>query len=288
MILENYNSPTVIDKFLSDNEIAACKRFGQNFLINAAARRRLIDALGVTSGKALFEIGPGLGSMTREALDRGLKLTAFEIDKGFVRVLNSLFSKEIKSGSLVIVPGDALKTLPPAIKAAQEPPFLLGNLPYNIASLIIGNLFEEGLFFSRAVFTVQKEVAARLTARPGTKDYSSITALVGSFSSVAPLCTLPHSDFFPPPRVQSTAVVLTPKESPPSLDRKRYSRLIRASFSSRRKTLFNNLIKAYGSLSQDKIKSAISLIFTNPAIRAEALSPKDFLRLYSLLSPVVV
>ena len=238
----NYNSPSSIRAFLDAQGLAARKKFGQHFLINEGARVKLIEALDIHAGDAVWEIGPGLGAMTRLLLDRGARLTVFEIDRGFVGALNVLFAKEIAEKRLAVVAGDALKTWPLCSAQAGETPLsLLGNLPYNIAGALLGDFIEKGRLFSRAAVTVQKEVAARIAARCGDKDYSSLAALFSLVYETRKICSMKGSFFYPPPNVDSTALCFYPKngagtDAPPLI-----FPLVRALFSRRRKTIYNNL-----------------------------------------------
>ncbi|MDR1467941.1 MAG: 16S rRNA (adenine(1518)-N(6)/adenine(1519)-N(6))-dimethyltransferase RsmA [Spirochaetaceae bacterium] len=208
----NYNSPSSIKAFLDAHGLSAQKRFGQHFLINEGARDKLVEALDVHAGDAVWEIGPGLGAMTRLLLDRGARVTVFEIDRGFVGALHILFAKEIAEKRLTIVAGDALKTWPEcSAQAGNTPLSLLGNLPYNIAGTLLGDFIEKGRLFSRAAVTVQKEVARRITARSGDKDYSSLAVLFALAYETRNICPMKGSFFYPPPNVDSAALCFYPK-----------------------------------------------------------------------------
>jgi 16S rRNA (adenine1518-N6/adenine1519-N6)-dimethyltransferase len=216
------------------------KNFGQNFLINPQARRELAAALELKSGDAVWEIGPGLGAMTVELLSLGASVSAFEIDRGFVGVLEELFQDNPR---LRIIPGDVRKTW----KAETErAPFLLGNLPYNVGALILGELIEAQCFFERMVVTVQKEVAWRISAQPGSKNYSSFSVLCSSAYDIEPLRVLKPGCFYPPPHVDSQALRLSLKK-----DKEQYPPCVtplgRALLSCRRKALRNSLTKFLSS-----------------------------------------
>jgi 16S rRNA (adenine1518-N6/adenine1519-N6)-dimethyltransferase len=245
----NYNSPSSIKAFLDARGLSAQKRFGQHFLINAAARAKLVKALDVHAGDAVWEIGPGLGAMTRLLLDRGARVTAFEIDRGFADVLHRIFAEEIAEEKLTIVVGDALKTWPCcSAQAGEAPLFLLGNLPYNIAGALLGDFIEKGRLFSRAAVTMQKEAAARITARSGDKDYSSLAVLFALVYETRTICSMKGGKgkfFYPSPNVDSTALCFYPKKDGTGGERPNvppiFFPLVRALFSRRRKTIYNNL-----------------------------------------------
>lgn len=230
----NYNSGAALRSFLHERGFSIRKQWGQNFLINPMARKTLADALDAECGSTVWEIGSGPGCMTHELLGRGLKTTAFEIDPGLCSVLEELFSA-IPGFSLVR--GDVLKTWKTAPKAL----YLLGNLPYTVAAMLMGNLIENNCFFSRMVITVQKEVAQRMAAAAGSADYSSISVLCSSAYTMKIIMTLKGRSFYPVPRVDSAAVRFDrlPNAKPyPAL----FCPLVRSLFAARRKTIANNLV----------------------------------------------
>jgi 16S rRNA (adenine1518-N6/adenine1519-N6)-dimethyltransferase len=245
----NYSSSSSIKAFLDAQGLSAQKRFGQHFLVNEGARNKLVEALDVHAGDAVWEIGPGLGAMTRLLLDRGARVTVFEIDRGFVGALHTIFAEEIAEERLTIVAGDALKTWPCcSVPAGKETPLsLLGNLPYNIAGALLGDFIEKGRFFSRAAVTVQKEVAARITAPSGDKDYSSLAVLFALVYETRKICSMKGNFFYPPPHVDSTALCFFPKKDGNTGEKTNvppvFFPLARALFSRRRKTIYNNLCR---------------------------------------------
>lgn len=263
-------------------------------MINPSARRAIVEALGAEPGSAVWEIGGGLGCMTAELLGRGLRVTAFEIDPGFCAVLEELFGAD---PAFTLVPGDALETwetaaAPPAaapavavtaagIEASAAGLRLLGNLPYTVAAPLVGKLIERRRFFSRMVVTVQKEVALRMAASPGSPDYSSLSVLCSSAYDMKIIMTLKGPSFYPVPHVDSAVVRFDLKEplSPPPL----FYPLLRALFAARRKTAANNLehfLAASGTM--NKRLAAVSALERSgipPGSRAETLPPEAFMRL---------
>jgi 16S rRNA (adenine1518-N6/adenine1519-N6)-dimethyltransferase len=230
----NYNSASALKAFLDREGLGMRKKFGQNFLINPAVRKTLIEALDARSGDEVWEIGPGLGAMTAMLLEKGLKVKAFEIDEGFIRILKREFAED---KNFTLVEGDVLKTW--KSHAGEAAPFLFGNLPYNIAAAFLADLIEENCLFKRMVVTVQKEVALRMTASAGSKDYSSFSVLCSSAYNVKPLSVIKPSSFYPQPNVDSMAVLLENRNAPAPCSV--FFQLVRALFSSRRKTIKNNL-----------------------------------------------
>jgi len=271
----NYNSAAGLRAFLDDNGLGMRKKFGQNFLINPATRHALVDALEARAGEAVWEIGPGLGAMTRILLDRGLSVRAFEIDPGFVRVLKKVFAAE---PGLALVEGDALRTW----QAQGDPaPYLLGNLPYNVGSALLADFVEKGRFFRRAVVTVQREVALRMAAGVGGADYSSFSVLCASAYRVRPLMAIKGASFYPRPNVDSQGVLLEMREEPGAQTRPPcFYPLVRQLFSSRRKTVRNNLAACLARRGTANPFDAAAELLAKSAVdgglRAENLHIDDF------------
>ena len=288
MNFPNYNSGPALRSFMAARGLSLRKQWGQNFLINPRARKSLVDALGAESGAAVWEIGSGLGNMTSELLARGIKVTAFEIDPGFCSVLDELFSE---SPDFLLIRGDVLKTW----KTAERAPLLFGNLPYTSAAMLMGNLIEGACFFDKMIITVQKEVALRMAAKPGSKDYSSISVLCASAYSMKIIMTLKGQSFYPVPHVDSAAISFTRLSDAP-LPPPLFYPLIRSLFLSRRKTIANNLlhfidgsctIKNKGSTAADAAAMALQSCGLSGSERAEKLSYETFLTLAGELGKFV-
>jgi len=230
----NYNSAAELRAFLDRNGLGMRKKFGQNFLINPAVRHALVRALEAEAGESVWEIGPGLGAMTSLLLETGLSVRAFEVDPGFARTLRELFAG---NAGFTLVEGDVLKTW-----AAEPPaPYLLGNLPYNIAATLLAGFIEQRRFFKRIVVTVQREVALRMAAGPGCADYSSFSVVCASAYRVKPLMIIKSASFYPRPNVDSQAVLLELREDAARIRPACFYPLVRRLFSSRRKMIKNNL-----------------------------------------------
>ena len=279
----DYNSPAELKKILDDNGFSMQKKFGQNFLINETARTKLIDALDVQEGTTVWEVGPGLGAMTNGLLERGTNLTVFEIDRGFISLISQFFEEYNKKGNFRIVEGDVLKTwYEQTQKGTVIPQRFFGNLPYNIAATIIADTIENGIRFEKCVFTVQKEVAVRMAAKPGTENYSSLSVLCNWAYDVKNLIDLSGANFWPKPNVDSRAVVFTKREDFPRCNNpKLFIKMQRALFSSRRKTVRNNL---QGFLNNnDKVMDCLSKAGIDPILRAEVLTIEQMLTLCDVI-----
>jgi 16S rRNA (adenine1518-N6/adenine1519-N6)-dimethyltransferase len=256
------------------------KRYGQNFLINPSARKKLLDALDLPPGEAVWEIGPGLGAMTAGLLERGGRVRAFEIDRGFADSLSLIFQGE---KNFALVYGDVLKTW----RGEEGAAYLAGNLPYNIAALLLADFIEGGRFFKRMVVTVQKETAGRMLAKPGSRDYSSFSVLCASAYTISPVITLKGASFYPEPRVESRGLRLDlrtdidPAAYPPL-----FRVLVRGLFAARRKTVKNNLGVFLGGRAGKQAEEILESCGIAPRKRAEDLALDDFTALARALEPV--
>ena len=281
----DYNSPIALKNFMDENNMAMQKKFGQNFLVNADARKKLIDVLDVKPGMKVWEVGPGLGSMTSGLLERGVNLTVFEIDHGFARLLTQFFEEYANSGNFSLVEGDVLKTWPKFAKENDIPKRFFGNLPYNVAATIIADTITKGFRFDKAVFTIQKEVGQRMNAKPGTEDYSSVSVLCQWAYDVKPVMDLAGGNFWPVPNVASRAVLMTKKEDFPKCENPElFRKMVRQIFALRRKTLRNNLSRFVKAEICDE---ALKIAGIEPSIRAENLSVEDLLKLSDALNSVI-
>ncbi|WP_228378643.1 16S rRNA (adenine(1518)-N(6)/adenine(1519)-N(6))-dimethyltransferase RsmA [Treponema endosymbiont of Eucomonympha sp.] len=277
-LLPDYDSPRMLKKFLEANRLAMRKKFGQNFLVSPAARAKLLDALDISDGQSVWEVGPGLGAMTNGLLARGARVTAFEVDRGFLNVLALLFAPETAAGRLACVPGDVLKTWKPTLDAQGMPARFFGNLPYNIAATLIAGTVVAGIRFPLAVVTVQKEVACRMCAEPGSKAYSAFSVLCRWAYAVTPALNIARAGFYPQPSVDSCAVRLVPAANFPACSSpRRFIALVRALFASRRKTVRNNLLPFLDSAAATE--AALAAAGIAPGSRAETLPVGVLLRL---------
>lgn len=224
------------------------KKFAQNFLINASVRQRLLDVLDFSAGQKIWEVGAGLGAMTAGILERGGIVTAFEIDHGFSAVLRELFGE---NAGFTLIEGDVLKTwkkaasfylsVPPESERGSRPLFF-GNLPYNIAATLLADLIAGGMIFPRAAVTVQREIAERICAAPGSRNYSSFSVISSRFYDCSIEFDLSPGNFWPRPNVLSSAVLMREKKQKIACrDDSLFFSIVRALFSSRRKTAKNTL-----------------------------------------------
>jgi 16S rRNA (adenine1518-N6/adenine1519-N6)-dimethyltransferase len=217
-------------------------KLGQNFLVDDAARHRIADALGDTSSRTIVEIGPGHGAITEILASRAKKLVAVELDRALAAELRFRFREQ---ASVEVLEADVLTVDFGAFAEAGETVDVVGNLPYYITSDILLHLFRAAALgkVSRAVLMMQREVAERVAAAPGVKDYGLLSATTQMYAEVDELFTLPPSAFNPPPDVFSTVIRLHfhPRFEELGVDAAGFDGFLRKAFAQKRKTLANNL-----------------------------------------------
>ncbi len=254
-------------------------KLGQHFLANEAAALRIVEALGDVSQSTVLEIGPGRGVLTSLLAARVRRLIAIEIDRVLAAQLRMKFALypnvEIIEGDVLAIDfGTLLGPKPgasrPGLVQAPEPVSAVGNLPYYITSDILLRLFEFRQNFKTIVIMVQKEVADRLAASPGSRDYGLLSATAQLYAKVERLFTLPPGAFAPAPKVHSSVVRLTMSPQLESLrvEENAFVRFLKLSFGQKRKTLWNNLKTEYAS---DPLKEALQQAGVKPTVRAETL-----------------
>ena len=242
------------------------KKWGQNFLRNQGAVDKIVAAVEPQSDEIVVEIGPGQGALTDKLVEKTRHLTVIEIDPDLVSALQAKYGHRIE-----IIHGDAVEAPLP-----DQPFRAVGNLPYNAGTPILRRVIADP-HCRRAVFMLQKEVADRLTAKPGDDAYGYLTLYTQLFATAKQILTLDPRSFYPPPKVRSAVVVLDPRLPSIRSDRPLLIELISTAFRMRRKTLANNLSGWKGSREEwIERMNAASLI---PTIRAEAMSLEDFDRL---------
>ena len=274
----DYDSPKALSAYLEARELGMRKRYGQNFLVNPDVRRRVADLAQIDPGSLVWEIGPGLGAMTAEVLARDARTAVFEIDPGFTAALREIYGAD---GRFRLYEGDFLKTWKGA-RTEGTPDRILGNLPYNAAAAMVAAILEGGAPPERMVFTVQREAARRMASSPGSKDYASFTVLCRSICDVRIAFDIGSSSFWPAPRVTSSVILMTPRPGAAAeAGTPGFTRFVRSLFSSRRKTVVNNL-RAQGRPVPEIVEALRSLGFPED-VRAEALSPDELLAFYRAL-----
>ena len=262
------------------------KKFGQNFLIDEHVLDKIIRAAEITKDDYVLEIGPGIGTMTQYLACAAREVTAVEIDRALIPILEDTL-KEYDYVS--IINEDILKVDIAALakeKNGGRPIKVVANLPYYITTPIIMGLFESHVPLESITVMVQKEVADRMQVGPGTKDYGALSLAVQYYAEPYIVANVPPNCFMPRPAVGSAVIRLTRHQKPPVevMDEKLMFRLIRASFNQRRKTLANGL-KNSGelNLSKEVITAAIEKLGKGSSVRGEALDLEEFARLTNII-----
>lgn len=262
------------------------KKFGQNFLIDEHVLDKIIRAAEITKDDYVLEIGPGIGTMTQYLACAAREVTAVEIDRALIPILEDTL-KEYDNVS--IINEDILKVDIAALakeKNGGRPIKVVANLPYYITTPIIMGLFESHVPLESITVMVQKEVADRMQVGPGTKDFGALSLAVQYYAEPYIVANVPPNCFMPRPAVGSAVIRLTRHQKPPVevMDEKLMFRLIRASFNQRRKTLANGL-KNSGelNLSKEVITAAIEKLGKGSSVRGEALDLEEFARLTNII-----
>ena len=253
------------------------KSMGQNFLIQSWVPREIAKASGAGPGTGVLEIGPGIGPLTRELSLLADRVAAVELDRSLLPILAETLADR---NNVEIVPGDVMKLDLPALVAEKLPglrPMVCANLPYNITTPVITTFLEAGCFSAITVM-IQREVAQRICAQPGTADYGAFSVLCQYYAKTELLFDVGPECFIPAPKVTSSVLRLTPRPAPAEVDDpQHFFRVVRAAFAQRRKTLVNSLSSALGSsLSKEELAGAIAACGLPESVRGERLSLSDF------------
>lgn len=284
--MEKLSSPKKTIEIIQKYNFDFQKKFGQNFLIDSHVLEKIIDAAHITKDDFVLEIGPGIGTMTQYLSEHAREVMAVEIDHNLIPILEDTLSGY---DNVVVLNEDILKV--DIGKIAEEknhgrPIKVVANLPYYITTPIIMGLFEKDVPMDSLTVMVQKEVAQRMQAGPGTKDYGALSLAVQFYAQPYIVANVPPNCFMPRPKVGSAVIRLTRyKEMPVKVkNEKLMFSIIRASFNQRRKTLQNGINNSSAlDFSKEQVVEALSKMELSPTIRGEALSLEQFARLSDLL-----
>lgn len=265
------------------------KEFGQNFLTDNFVVEDIADNCCTDSSSTILEIGPGIGSLTKELSARYENVVALEIDHGLIPVLKYTLGD---CRNVTVINEDVMKA---DLEGILSPYFERGkvsvcaNLPYYITTPILMKLLESGLPFEYITVMIQSEVADRLCATPGDKNCGAITAVLGYYGAPEKLFTVTADRFIPAPKVDSSVVRIKLHEKKPyvPIDEPTFFRTIRASFEQRRKTLPNSLSSVFSELTKDELTAAIIECGHDPSIRGEKLSVAEFVALSDKLYELI-
>ncbi len=265
-------SPQVTQHILHRFKLHADKKLGQNFLIDAGIVRRIVEAAELTGQDKVLEVGPGIGTLTQGLAESGADVIAVELDKRLLPVLAATLADY---ENVRIVSGDILKV--DIMQEVGAPGFkVCANLPYYITTPIIFALLEKKLPMERLVAMVQKEVAERMAAQPGGKNYGALSVAIQYYTEPHIAFTVPPASFIPAPAVDSAVIVCKKRSAPPVTvcDEALFFRIVKAAFSLRRKMLSNSL-KNMG-ITSERLGKWLELAGVDGRRRAETLSLQDF------------
>ena len=274
----------IIDKY----EFRFKKKFGQNFLTDGNILRKIINAAELNENTAVIEVGPGIGALTEYIARSAKQVVAYEIDDTLIPILAEVLEpyQNVKIINEDILKAD-VKTMIATDLATSSEIAVVANLPYYITTPILMGLIEARLPIDRYVVMMQLEVARRLSAKPGTKDYNALSIAVQYYCDVDIAIHVPRDVFIPAPNVDSAVVVLKKKSEPPVTvaDETFFMELVHACFKQRRKTLLNNLSAYFTNMTKEEIIEKLTEIGIEPSVRGEALSIESFAQIANLFSP---
>lgn len=285
-------SPATVKQIIDKYKFHFQKSLGQNFLIDGNIINKIVESANINSQDVVLEIGPGIGTLTCALADRAAKVIVIELDKNLVVIL-----KETLAGynNIEVISSDALKTnFDEIVSAKTDGQYgpgaksykVVANLPYYITTPLIMHAMESHFNIDLMVFMIQKEVAARMVAQPGSKDYGALTLGVGYYSEPQLVARVPKKVFMPQPEVESTVVRLKILDNPPVPveSEEVFFQVVRAAFGQRRKTLINALTGGMEGLDKNQIGQALSDSGINPERRGETLSFQEFASIANLIS----
>lgn len=281
MEFNKLTNPSQVSKIIKEYQFRFKKRFGQNFLVDKNILDKIIASSRLQPDQYVIEIGTGLGTLTWELGKRTRKVISFEIDRDLIAILK----ENGIADNVELIEADALKAdWFQILKDAGwqgERLSLVANLPYYLTSPLIMKALEVDLEFDLIVVMVQKEVANRIKAKPGTKDYGVLTLAVQYYATPEVVIDAPRSTFMPAPTVDSQVIKLVPHKTPAEVDHDQLFTIIRAAFNQRRKTLKNNLkaICKENDISSDQLEDIFNKLDIHPNARGETLSLTKYIEL---------
>ncbi len=283
--MEKLSNPQVTIETIKKYDFAFQKKFGQNFLIDGHVIHKILAAAEVTGEDFVLEIGPGIGTMTQYLAETAREVVAVEIDKMLIPILQDTLQGY---DNVTIMNEDILKVDIRALaeeKNGGKPIKVVANLPYYITTPIIMGLFENHVPLCNMTVMVQKEVAGRMQAAPGTKEYGALSLAVQYYADTYIAANVPPNCFIPRPKVGSAVIRLNAWQQPPvSVEDERFMfSLIRASFNQRRKTLQNSLVNGGIAVTKEQIAQALEEMNLPVSVRGESLTLEQFARLSNLL-----
>ena len=268
--------------------LAPQKKLGQNFLVHERTPRRIVDLSGLQPEDEVVEVGVGLGALTKPLAAACARVIGLEADSGIIRLHEE---QGDLPANVELIHADVLKVDFTSLLQPGKRLKIVTNLPYSISSPFLFRLIDHAALIDFAVVMLQKEVAQRLCAQPGTKEYGVPTVLLAACARVEPLLSVHPAEFHPQPKVDSQVIKITFNPVPAAVqalgefDRALFTRVVHAAFGQRRKTLLNGLASG-GLAEKDQLIQAIEATGLNPTVRAETLHPAQFVALTRNLRPL--
>ncbi|USB34937.1 16S rRNA (adenine(1518)-N(6)/adenine(1519)-N(6))-dimethyltransferase RsmA [Paenibacillus sp. YPG26] len=285
--MEEISTPKRTKEIIQRHGFSFKKSLGQNFLIDQNILSKIVGAAELDETKGALEIGPGIGALTQKLAEAAGRVTAVEIDQRLIPILKEVLEPY---SNIKVVHGDVLKldlrTLIEAEYKDQTGLSVVANLPYYVTTPIIMKLLEEHLPLENIVVMIQKEVAERMAAAPGGKEYGSLSIAVQYYCEPELVCIVPHTVFIPQPNVDSAVIRLKVRKEPPVLvdNEKFFFEVVQASFAQRRKTIANNLkTRFFAKEGREELERLLQEAEIIPSRRAETLSLDEFGRLSNVL-----
>ncbi len=285
--MKNYiSSPSKTTKILADNNIRLRKSLGQNYIIDTNSVKKMVSLAQIKEEDTILEIGSGIGNLTEILLESGpLKIICIEVDRKVAEVFRNIFREKIEDGTIELIIEDAMDIDYGKLCPTYNINKMISNLPYKIAAPLILKILRETDKIPQFWMTIQKDIADRLTAKPGDKNYSSYTVKSNTLASHRFCFNISRNCFLPKPFVDSSVVEIARKEIPDELREEGgiegFFNLVNSSFAHRRKMLLNSLSKSNDfSQKLDRIAELLPEIGKNKEVRAEELSLEDYIFLY--------
>lgn len=284
-------SPATVRYIIDKYQFHFQKTLGQNFLVDGNIINKIIEGARVTKDDTVLEIGAGIGTLTRALAEKAGKVIVIEIDRQLEPILNETLSGldniEIHWGNALKVNWDKLikEKTGGEFGEGGKPYKITANLPYYITTPLVMFALESHFNVSEIVVMIQKEVAERLTAKPGTKDYGALTLAIQYYTQPSLVTSVPKTVFIPQPEVESAVVSLDVMAEPPVAvkDEKTFFEVVKAAFGQRRKTILNNLGRIVEGLDKAEINRFLSDMGIDPGRRGETLKIEEFARIANFI-----
>ncbi len=282
-------SPSFITEILKIRNLSLKKRYGQNFLINRVLAEKILKHADLCKNDTVLEIGPGLGTLTFLMSEKVKQIAAVEIDCGFSKYLKEIVERAgVGARNIKIINEDFFQIDSDDLTSSGQPCKVISNFPYSAGIKAIIKIIDEFKSVERIIGTVQKELADRLTAKPGSKNYAFVSVYLQYVSRIRILeQNISPGNFFPSPEVISSLIEVKRVKGDLPVDPKAFKMVVRSGFANRRKNLINNLKLSNIKIEKEELIKLIRDRFRDVRIRAESLSVEDFVELTADIQPFI-